>query len=477
MKEKKSKKKIIIISVVIIAILAIGIGIAAAAAGGAAVGMPVETAKVEKEDISSVIEVSGNVESEETKVYFAPVSGILSSVSAVSGEEVKKGDILLTYDLEDIQLAAKESELRADAERYGIDATVSTLNKEQSDYSKAVKNYDDAMAFVNHWSACLESANRDYSEAMYYANEFEKVKAEVDACKIQQAENETPNEALAQMIEEGTAKMAELSNQMAQYDYKTLESTVQTCSKELNEYKALAEQYKAQKIENPALGSQSKQQAALKELNALTKENADKDLTKAAEGICADFDGIVSDVAALEGQMVTQGMQLFTLQSSDNLKVKVAVTKYDLQQVQVGQKAEITINGNTYDGTVTKLSKIAGVNANGAATIDVDVHIDNPDDNIFIGIEGKVKIQCDTVKDAYVLPFSCVNYDTKGSFCYVVKDGVVERRDVVTGLSSDMKIQIISGIEGDEDVISEVTQEIEEGMEVTVMNAEDETKK
>ena len=464
----KSKKKIIVIAVAIVVVLVVVIGAIAGASNGSA-GYPVTTANVVREDISSEIEVSGLVVSEETKTYFSPVTGMVSSMNAVAGEEVKKGDVLLTYDLEDMQRTSEENALRAQAEKYGIDATVATLQKEQSDYSKAVKGYDDAMAFVVHWSACLESASRDYNEAMSIASAYDALKAQVDGYKIQQAENEVPNEALAQMITEGEAQLAELEQKKAQYDYATLESTVQTCSKELNEYKALAEQYKAQKIENPALASQSKQQAVLKEINEMEKENADKELTKAAEGICADFSGIISDVSVVEGQTLAEGTQLFTLQSVDKLKVSVAVTKYDLQQIAVGQKAQITINGSTYDGTVTKLSKIAGTNSNGAATVDVDVHIDNPDDQIFIGIEGKVKIQCGTVKDACVLPFSCVNYDTKGAFCYVVEDGIVTRKDVVTGMSSDEKIEIVSGVTDEDVVISEVTSDIVEGMEVMVL--------
>ena len=464
----KSKKKIIMIVIAIVIILAIVIGILVATSGGS-VAYPVTTAKVIREDISSEIEVSGLVASEEMKTYFSPVTGMISSMNAVAGEEVKKGDILLTYDLEDMQRTSEENALRAQAEKYGIDATVATIQKEQSDYNKAVQGYDEAMAYVAHWSACLESANRNYNDAMYIANSYNSLKTQVDAYKIEQAENEVPNEALAQMITDGETQLAELEQKKAQYDYAALESAVQTCSSELNEYKALAEQYKAQKIENPALASQSKQLAVLKEINEMEKENADKELTKAAEGICADFSGIISDVSVVEGQTLAEGTQLFTLQSVDKLKVSVAVTKYDLQQIAVGQKAQITINGSTYDGTVTKLSKIAGTNSNGAATVDVDVHIDNPDDQIFIGIEGKVKIQCGTVKDACVLPFSCVNYDTKGAFCYVVEDGIVTRKDVVTGMSSDEKIEIVSGVTDEDVVISEVTSGIVEGMEVMVL--------
>ena len=91
----KSKKKIIMIAVAIVVVLVVVIGIIAGASNGS-VGYPVTTAKVVREDISSEIEVSGLVASEETKTYFAPVTGMVSSMNAVAGEEVKKGDVLLT---------------------------------------------------------------------------------------------------------------------------------------------------------------------------------------------------------------------------------------------------------------------------------------------------------------------------------------------------------------------------------------------
>ena len=80
----------------------------------------------------------------------------------------------------------------------------------------------------------------------------------------------------------------------------------------MNEYKALAEQYKAEKVDNPALASQSKQQAVLKEINEMEKEDAGKSLEKASDGIIADFDGIISEVGVVQGQSLLEGTQLFT---------------------------------------------------------------------------------------------------------------------------------------------------------------------
>lgn len=469
MKRIKKKKWLVgIIVLVIVGIIILNVVVMK----NASAAMPVSVATVSGGDLVQRMDFSGTVMAEETKVYFAPVSGEIATVEVTPGDLVKSGDMLMTYDLEALEEISRETELQAKSEGYGIDATMQTIQKSQRDYAKAVKDYDEAMQYVNHYSACLESAYREYNEAMAVKTEYETLKATVDQYKIQQAENEEPNPELANLIDQGETRLNELSGQMAQYDYAALEGAVTTCSNELNEYKALAQQYKAEKIENPALASQSAQQSVLRELNDMSKEKADDDLETAREGVKADFNGVITSVEAVEGQTVASGMQLFRLESTDDLKVSINVNKYDLEQIKVGQKAEITINGTAYEGTVTKINGMAQTNAQGAATVTADIHINNPDENIYLGIEAKVKIQSDEVENALLVPVECVNYDTKGAFCYVVENGVIFRRDVEAGISSDTQIQIINGLKAGEQVITQVTGDLSEGMEVTPMPEE-----
>ena len=465
---KKKKWLVGIIVLVIVGIIILNVVVMS----NASVAMPVPVATVSGGDLVQRMDFSGTVMAEETKVYFAPVAGEIATVEVTPGDPVKSGDVLMTYDLEALEEISRETELQAKAEGYGIDATMQTIQKSQSDYAKAVKDYDEAMQYVNHYSACLESASREYNQALAVKTEYETLKATVDQYKIQQAENAEPNPELANLIAQGEARLNELSGQMAQYDYAALEGAVATCSNDLNEYKALAQQYKAEKIENPALASQSAQQSVLRELNNLSKEKADDDLETAREGVKADFNGIITSVDAVEGQTVASGMQLFRLESTDDLKVSINVNKYDLAQIKVGQKAEITINGAVYEGTVTKINGMAQVNAQGAATVTEDIHINYPDENIYLGIEAKVKVQSDAVENALLVPVECVNYDTKGAFCYVVENGVILRRDVETGISSDTQIQIINGLKAGEQVVTQVTGDLSEGMEVTPMPEE-----
>ena len=130
-----------------------------------------------------------------------------------------------------------------------------------------------------------------------------------------------------------------------------------------------------------------------------------------------------------------------------------------------GQKAEITLGDNTYEGTVTRMSHIAVQNEKGTPVISATVSIDDPDDDIFLGVDAKVKIHAASAKDVVTLPVEVVNIGKEGSFCYVIENGLVTRRNITTGISSEDYIEITDGIEAGEEVISDLG-DYTEGMAV-----------
>jgi len=134
-----------------------------------------------------------------------------------------------------------------------------------------------------------------------------------------------------------------------------------------------------------------------------------------------------------------------------------------MENVTEGQKAELTINGGTYTGTVTKVNKVAKVSQTGATVVEADIHIDNPDDKIYLGVEANAVINIAEKKDILRIPVECVNYGTDNVFCYVVKDGAVAKKEIETGISSGEFIEVLSGLEEKEQVINNLGTEYEEG--------------
>ena len=82
-----------------------------------------------------------------------------------------------------------------------------------------------------------------------------------------------------------------------------------------------------------------------------------------------------------------------------------------------------------------------------------------------MGVDAKVKIHTASAKNVVLLPVEVVNIGKEGSFCYVIEDGLVTRRNITTGISSQDYVEVTEGIKAGEQVISDLG-DCTEGMAV-----------
>ncbi|MBQ9862567.1 MAG: efflux RND transporter periplasmic adaptor subunit [Lachnospiraceae bacterium] len=127
----KNKKKVII---------AAGVIVAAAAVGGtwlsANAATQVSSYTVERGAVDRILEVNGNVETQEKETYYSKVNAKIGSVNVKEGDFVKKGDVLVSFDEEEIDYMLKLEELKVEAERGAYNnamqqnSKISSLNNE-----------------------------------------------------------------------------------------------------------------------------------------------------------------------------------------------------------------------------------------------------------------------------------------------------------------------------------------------------------
>ncbi len=209
----------------------------------------------------------------------------------------------------------------------------------------------------------------------------------------------------------------------------------------------------------------------LAELDAMSQEEL---LEKGRQGIKAEFNGIVTSAALSDGMLATQGLELVSIASNDDVAVEATVSKYDYHKLKEGQKAEITIANNTYQGTVGDINRVAQQNEKGAPIVTCEVVIDNPDDNIFLGVEAKASILIGSEKNVLTVPADAVNTGKDNTFCYVLEDGVIARREITTGISSDTLTEIKSGLKEGDLVIPQLQEGLTEGSPAKSAPAADE---
>ena len=79
-------------------------------------------------------------------------------------------------------------------------------------------------------------------------------------------------------------------------------------------------------------------------------------------------------------------------------------------------------------------------------------------------MDAKVTIHAEEVDNVVVLPSEVVNIGKEGSFCYVLENGVITKKDITTGISSDEYVEVLDGIKEGDEVIRDLGF-LEEGMQ------------
>ena len=79
-------------------------------------------------------------------------------------------------------------------------------------------------------------------------------------------------------------------------------------------------------------------------------------------------------------------------------------------------------------------------------------------------MDAKVTIHAEEADNVVVLPSEVVNIGKEGSFCYVLENGVITKKDITTGISSDEYVEVLDGIKEGDEVIRDLGS-LEEGMQ------------
>lgn len=454
--KRKKKRRIIILSVAGVFILYVIISNVVAAN----TPMQIMTTAAERGDIRQTINTSGNVTSNEEKTYFSDVNVKIGSVNVEAGDAVKKGDVLISYDESDLSKATELAQLDKQAAEGSYRNSVQTNNEKLGDLNEANVNLEVLDQQIEDTQAYITSLNNKIQKKKDELALF-GTQLQISLLDWQNQPDSDEYMNLQKMVQENNYE------QSHNKEIEGWESELEVYNDMLSKYKEYRSEMKSQK----SSADSSKMTAGAKEeLEAgnQTKEIQSEDkitkLEAVSDGVTAEFDGVVTAVSAVEGSTAAEGTELLKLESTEDVCVKISVTKYDLDKIALSQKATVTIGGKEYEGEVSKINKMAQKNDSGAAVVGTEIRILNPDNDVYLGVEAKVVIETGEAKDAVLVPVTAVNVDSTGEFVYAIENNVVVKKQVETGISSDTMVEILSGVSEGDQLITEVTGDITEGM-------------
>lgn len=477
---KNSKKQRMLICILGISALAVFSGCSAKTREYTA-----EAAK--RDSIAEEIDVTGDIKGEKNTTYYAAVSSPVQKYDLKVGDVVLGNQVVLTYDTGDLERILQQAVITAESTENNMNGQISASNKNASLYNKAVNDSNIYMGLYAIARASNDQINQNqYQENWDIGNSAKGIEGQI-AEKSKQIANKTAeaNDKTERLLKltPGTSEykkvtgeisdlkdeitslngdIACLNGNLASLPQAMLDpqenaretvnnNWMQDISRNWTESTTVKNTYEAQ-----ILNSYQKEQLKNSyDLAAVSVENAEEDIAIALQGVAPEYDGIVTESYVDAGAVVSKGMPLFTIESSHDLKASVGISKYDIGKIQTGQRAKISIAGRDYEGEVTDINRLAQATDSDKAKVEVSVHIKNPDEYVYLGIEADVTIYANEKADAVVIPVKGYYADDGGDYCYLIKNDVIVKQYIKTGVESDEYIEVTDGINPGDVVITD----------------------
>ena len=164
--------------------------------------------------------------------------------------------------------------------------------------------------------------------------------------------------------------------------------------------------------------------------------------------IRAPMDGLLTGMKAIDGELVSEGNELFTVSSHKNY-VRGEVNEEDVGEVKIGMPATLQVyafRGRQFSAKVTAILPAADPETQRYAIM---LDLENPPENLLAGMTGEMNIITGRHENALLVPTRGLLVDQ----ALIVKNGVVQARTVQIGYRTLDFAEAISGVEEGEYVI------------------------
>lgn len=519
-RQRKKKMRIGIALVLVIVILVGAIYIKRSKKESA--DAEVKTEKLEKRTIVNSVSGSGKVEAVNSEEVTAGMAGTtIDSIEVQVGDHVEAGQTIAVMDTSSLSSQVKS-----------LNDEIKDLEKQKADAEKSKKEAEDKAA-ADAQAAQVQAAQDAYArevaaQAQKEANEAEKkqtlsaLTAQYNALNTQYtADNEKLQSMQAtyqEKLQDGADDGADGKKGWKETDadamayYALILQQQGTVTTELAQLQNLQTSMKA--VENadtsvsiPAVSSPQLSLPATGQLNNMNvatgydsaistlKEQVKSLNRQIANGtIKARTSGTVTEVNAKAGDTYL-GTPIASVEGIETLMLTAEVDEYDIPDVSVGMPVKIKTDatrdeelegevsfvalkasGSSPSSSLGAMSSLTGgadmsgfTAASSDATYTVHIALKEQNERLRIGMNAKISIITDSVKDAWSVPFESVQTDEDGrEYIEVEEEKKVDGRKTTT----KRKIPVTTGIEGTY-YIQIMSDELKEGMDVIVPESQD----
>lgn len=183
----------------------------------------------------------------------------------------------------------------------------------------------------------------------------------------------------------------------------------------------------------------------------------------------APVSGVVTIKSVEAGHVVAPQTRLFEIADLSTMVVPVQVSELDVVRLEEGDPARVTLDaypGQAFPGRIRRIFPAADP---ATRLVPVEVALGGEAARaVRPGFLARVSLALGTSRGVRLVPAGAVVGAAGSQAVYVVRDGVVERRPVQTGLNSQGQVEITEGLEPGEAVVVVGNNQLRDGAEVRV---------
>ncbi len=184
--------------------------------------------------------------------------------------------------------------------------------------------------------------------------------------------------------------------------------------------------------------------------------------------IKAPFGAVVVNRTVKLGDNVTPGQVLFRITDFDPLLCKIQVPEKELSRLHKGQGAYLTVEAWPKERFPAQVGRISPVVDATTGTIRVTLVVQGRE-KLRPGMFASVYLEVDRHDDALTIPKSALSLESLGDTVYVAIGDVAARRAVKLGFQEADRVEVLSGVEAGDRVITVGQDGLSDGTPIQVL--------
>jgi membrane fusion protein (multidrug efflux system) len=189
--------------------------------------------------------------------------------------------------------------------------------------------------------------------------------------------------------------------------------------------------------------------------------------------IRAPIDGVIAERLVKIGNTISEGDALFRVTSLDPLVAYLHVPEREYRNITAGQPVGIEIDALRGETIVAAVSRVSPIVDPQTGTFKITIEISDEKRRMKPGMFGRIGVIYDVHENALQIPRSALVENEGEASVFVVDGDRAVRRAVDTGYGNRGMVEIVSGLQEGDQVVTVGHASLKQDTRVTVINRDD----